>query len=256
MKIVVIGSGNVATHLSLALKAAGEEIVQVFSLNLSNAEALAKRIQAEPISNISKVNRLADLYIICVKDDAISKIAKKLNGIDGLVVHTSGSTDLNVLSSELKHAGIFYPLQTFSKTKDVDFANIPICIEATDAKQLEILKNIAHKLSFKVYEIDSEQRRVLHLAAVFACNFTNHMYAMANQILVNNNIDFDIIKPLITETADKILNDLPENVQTGPAVRNDDNTINKHLTMLADLPKLQEIYTTLSNSIKLSHKIV
>ncbi|RNL54034.1 Rossmann-like and DUF2520 domain-containing protein [Pedobacter jejuensis] len=256
MKIVIIGSGNVATHLSLALKAAGEEIVQVFSLNLNNAETLAKRIQAEPISNISKINRLADLYIICVKDDAISEIAKEFNDIDGLVVHTSGSTDIKVLSSELKHVGVFYPLQTFSKTKDVDFANIPVCIEATDAKQLDILKNIAHKLSSRVYTIDSEQRRVLHLAAVFACNFTNHMYAMANQILLNNNIDFDIIKPLITETADKILNDLPENVQTGPAVRNDDNTINKHLNMLADLPKLQEIYITLSNSIKLSHKIV
>ncbi|MFC4212528.1 Rossmann-like and DUF2520 domain-containing protein [Pedobacter lithocola] len=254
MRIVVLGSGNVATHLALALNAAGEEIVQVFSLNLNHAEALAKKIQAEAINNISKINRLADLYIISVKDDAINSIASELRGIEGLVVHTSGSTDIKILSSELKNAGVFYPLQTFSKSKALDFGNIPICLEATDEKQLDILKNIAQKLSPKVYLIDSQKRRVLHLAAVFACNFTNHMYYMSKQILVNNNLDFDIIKPLITETADKILNYSPENVQTGPAVRNDDTTINRHLNMLADLPELQEIYTTLSNSIKLSHK--
>ncbi|GGI23974.1 Rossmann-like and DUF2520 domain-containing protein [Pedobacter mendelii] len=254
MKIVLLGSGNVATHLASALKTAGEEIVQVFSPSLINAKLLAEKVNAEPVDDLSKINKLADLYIISVKDDAIAKVAGSLKTIDGLVVHTSGTTDINVLSSILKNAGVFYPLQTFSKSKVVNFAVIPLCLEATDAKHLEILKVLARKISHKVYEMGGEKRKVLHLAAVFACNFTNHLYSLANQILIANDLDFDIIRPLIAETADKILIDLPENVQTGPAVRSDESTIEKHLTMLADLPELQEIYQTLSSSIKLSHK--
>jgi len=254
MNVVLLGSGNVATHLALALKAIGENITQVFSPNLINAKTLAKKVGSEAINSFSEVERNADLYIISVKDDAIAEVAGNLKGIDGLVVHTSGTTDLKVLSSTVKHAGVFYPLQTFSKSKDVDFKMIPLCLEATDDMQLEILKQLANRLSTKVYQLDGEKRKVLHLAAVFACNFTNHLYALANDLLTNRDLDFDIIRPLIAETADKVMVDLPRNVQTGPALRNDESTINKHLTMLADLPELQEIYITLSNSIKLVHK--
>jgi len=254
MNIVLLGSGNVATHLALALKAAGENITQVFSPDLINAKELADKVGSESTNSFSEVDREADLYIISVKDDAIAEVAGNLKGVNGMVVHTSGTTDIKVLSSEVKHAGVFYPLQTFSKSKDVDFKTIPLCLEATDAKQLEILKSLANKLSTKVYQLDGEKRKILHLAAVFACNFTNHLYALANQILIENDLDFDIIRPLIAETADKVMINLPENVQTGPAIRNDESTINQHLTMLADLPELQEIYQTLSNSIKLAHK--
>lgn len=254
MKIVLFGSGNVATHLALALKAAGENVIQIFSQALVNAKLLAESIDCEPISSFSNIYRQADLYIIAVKDDAIAGIAESLMGVDGLVVHTSGTTDIKVLSCVVKNAGVFYPLQTFSKAKEVDFKDIPLCLEATDTSQLEILNQLANKLSHKVYHVDGEKRKVLHLAAVFACNFTNHLYALANQILAENNLDFDIIRPLITETADKAMTNLPKYVQTGPAIRNDETTINKHLTMLADLPELQEIYQTLSNSIKLMHK--
>jgi len=254
MKIVLLGSGNVATHLAKALKAKGEDVVQVYSPNLVNAKLLADSITAEAINDLNAVKTDADLHIISVKDDAIESIAAGLKAVSGLVVHTSGTTDIKVLSNQVKHAGVFYPLQTFSKTKEVSFDRIPLCIEATDAAQLDILHKLASKLSQLVYELGGDKRKVLHLAAVFACNFPNHLYALANRVLQQNDLDFEIIRPLIAETADKVMTNLPENVQTGPAVRADETTINKHLSMLNDMPGLQEIYQTLSNSIKLMPK--
>ncbi|WP_316844412.1 Rossmann-like and DUF2520 domain-containing protein [Pedobacter psychrodurus] len=254
MKIVLLGSGNVATHLAKALKAKGEDIVQVYSPNLNNAKLLADLIAAEAVDDLDDLKQNADLYIISVKDDAIETVAQSLKEVTGLVVHTSGTTDINTLSSAVKKAGVFYPLQTFSKTKDISFENIPLCIEASDGDQLAILSALAAKISRQVYELDGEKRKVLHLAAVFACNFPNHLYALANKILNQNGLDFEIIRPLIAETADKVMDNLPENVQTGPAVRADESTLNKHLSMLTTMPELQNIYQTLSNSIKLTLK--
>lgn len=254
MKIVLLGSGNVATHLAKALKSKGEELVQVYSQNLTNAELLARLVGAEAVNNLNKIENNADLYIISVKDDAIATVAKSLKNVTGLVVHTSGTTDINILLEQVNKAGVFYPLQTFSKSKDVSFENIPLCIEAGDEDQLAVLKSLASKISSQVYELDGEKRKVLHLAAVFACNFPNHLYALANKILNQNGLDFEIIRPLIAETADKVMDTLPENVQTGPAVRGDENTLNTHLSMLNDMPELQNIYQTLSNSIKLMPK--
>ncbi|MGN7987019.1 Rossmann-like and DUF2520 domain-containing protein [Pedobacter sp. 22226] len=254
MKIVLLGSGNVATHLAKALKSKGEEIVQVYSQNLDNASLLAQSIATEAINDLNKIEVNADLYIISVKDDAIAFVAAALKKVNGLVVHTSGTTDIDVLASQVAKAGVFYPLQTFSRSKEVSFENIPLCIEASDNDQLAILSNLAHKISSQVYELDGEKRKVLHLAAVFACNFPNHLYALANKILNQNGLDFEIIRPLIAETADKVMVNLPENVQTGPAVRADENTLNKHLSMLNDMPELQNIYQTLSSSIKLMPK--
>ncbi|NII81664.1 MULTISPECIES: Rossmann-like and DUF2520 domain-containing protein [unclassified Pedobacter] len=254
MKIVLLGSGNVATHLAKALKAKGEDLVQVYSPNLSHAESLAVAIGAEGLNDLTEIEQNADLYIISIKDDAIESVAKSLKNVTGLVVHTSGTTDINILSSQVKKAGVFYPLQTFSKGKELSFENIPLCIEANDESQLVILSNLAAKISRQVYELGGEKRKVLHLAAVFACNFPNHLYALANKILSQNGLDFEIIRPLIAETADKVMSNLPENVQTGPAVRADENTLNKHLSMLTDMPELQNIYQTLSDSIKLTLK--
>ena len=254
MKIVLLGSGNVATHLAKALKSKGEEIVQVYSQNLDNAKLLADLITAKAVNDLNEVKQNADLYIISVKDDAIESVAKSLKNVTGLVVHTSGTTDINILSSQVTKSGVFYPLQTFSKEKEVSFANIPLCIEANDESQLTILNNLAAKISRKVYELNGEKRKVLHLAAVFACNFPNHLYALANKILSQNGLDFEIIRPLIAETADKVMSNLPENVQTGPAVRADESTLNNHLTMLTDMPEFQNIYQTLSDSIKLTLK--
>ncbi|WP_316803799.1 Rossmann-like and DUF2520 domain-containing protein [Pedobacter nototheniae] len=254
MKIVLLGSGNVATHLAQALKAQGEEIVQVYSPNLINATSLAEKVNAVAVQDLSAIVQQADLYIISVKDDAIEQVAAGLKNVDGLVVHTSGTTDIKVLSTHVAHTGVFYPLQTFSKNKAVDFKNIPLCIEANNQKQLDILNQLANKLSDKVYKLDGNKRKVLHLAAVFACNFTNHLYTLAHEVLSANALDFDIIRPLIAETADKIKDDLPENVQTGPAIRHDESTIEAHLGRLKDMPELHNIYETLSDSIKLTYK--
>lgn len=254
MKIVLLGSGNVATHLAQALKSKGEEIVQIYSQRLDHAQLLADRIPCESIDNLKGIKTDADLYIIAVKDDAIESIADRLKAVNGLVVHTSGTTDIKVLSSKVKHAGVLYPLQTFSKTKEVSFEEIPLCIEATNESDLSILQNLASKLSQKVHHLGGEKRKVLHLAAVFACNFTNHMYTLAHQLLQQNDLDFEIIRPLIKETADKVMISLPDKVQTGPAVRADETTLNKHFSMLNNMPELQHIYQTLSDSIKLMLK--
>lgn len=254
MKIVILGSGNVATHLAKALKAIGEELLQVYSPNLIHAKLLADAVNAQAIDALDKITIQADLYIISVKDDAIEDVASALSKVDGLVVHTSGTTSIDSLSMHVKNSGVFYPLQTFSRDKSVSFSTIPLCVEAKGENDLQLLRTLGSKLSTKVYELDGEKRKILHLAAVFACNFPNHLYNLASQILSKNNLDFDLIRPLIAETADKVMNDLPANVQTGPAVRQDKNTMNKHVIMLADLPELQEIYQTLSNSIKITHK--
>lgn len=254
MKIVLLGSGNVATNLAKVLKASGEDVIQVYSPNLNHAKSLAGLIEAKGINDLFEVEQDADLYIISVKDDAIESVAKSLKNVTGLVVHTSGTTDIKVLSSQVKNAGVFYPLQTFSKDKEVSFENIPLCIEANSENQLTVLKKLAVKMSREVHELNGEKRKVLHLAAVFACNFPNHLYALANEILNQNGLNFQIIRPLIAETADKVMSNLPENVQTGPAIRADENTLTKHLSMLTDMPELQNIYQTLSNSIKLTLK--
>lgn len=254
MKIVLLGSGNVATQLGRALVAQGEVILQVYSQNPEHAKTLADALHAEGVSKIANLVWNADLYIIAVKDDAIETIAVGLTDVEGLVVHTSGATDISGLTKFLPRAGVFYPLQTFSKTKDVDFKTIPLCLETTQPDDLGLLLELAGKLSNSVHVLDGEKRKVLHLAAVFACNFPNQLFALANQVLTQNGLDFNIIRPLIAETNDKIMVSLPKDVQTGPAVRNDEQTINTHLAMLTGLPDLQEIYQTLSNSIKKTHK--
>ena len=254
MKIVLIGAGNVATHLAQALKSRGEEILQIYSQDLNHAKFLADGIPCEPVNDWKLLKTNADLYIIAVKDDAIESIADQLKTVNGLVVHTSGTTDIQVLSSKVKHPGVLYPLQTFSKSKAISFEDIPLCIEAANEADLSILQSLASKLSQKVYHLGGDQRKVLHLSAVFACNFTNHLYALAHQLLQVNHLDFEIIRPLIKETADKVMMNLPENVQTGPAVRVDETTLNKHLSKLNHMPELQHIYQTLSDSIKLMHK--
>jgi len=254
MNIAILGSGNVATHLAKALQAIGEDVVQVYSPNIEHAKILAEAIGTTSTNHLIEVVQDADLYIISVKDDAIEAVAESLKKVKGIVVHTSGTTDFHILSSKLENVGVFYPLQTFSKNKNVSFEHIPLCLEANTDHNLDVLNKLAHQLSTQVHHLNGEKRKILHLSAVFACNFTNHLYALANQLLVKNNLDFEIIRPLIAETADKVMANLPENVQTGPAIREDNITINKHLDMLSDLPELQEIYHKLSNSIKMSNK--
>lgn len=254
MNIVLLGSGNVATHLGRAFKMAGQTIVQVWSRHIDHARELADTLAAEAISEIDDVSVSADLYIISVKDEAIRSVAAKLKVGDKLIVHTAGSTGIEVLEGVSSRIGVFYPLQTFSKSNAVDFRQIPIAIEANSPEDSAVIRAIADRLSEKVMELNSHKRKTLHVAAVFACNFTNHLFAISQELLKADHLDFDLLRPLIAETADKIqLND-PENVQTGPALRQDNETIRSHMEMLRKNPELMEIYKQLSQSIVNLHQ--
>lgn len=252
--ISFIGSGNVASHLAIALFRNNFSIKQVFSKSFKNANSLAKKVNAQPIESMSQLSNNADLYIIAVPDDAIENIINQFPFKDKLVVHTSGSVNLESFSKkQFQHFGIFYPLQTFSKKIAVDFKHIPFCLEANTSANLKVIEKITKQLSDKVYHVNSEQRKLLHLAAVFACNFSNNMYQIAFDICQQNQLNFDILKPLIVETANKIVNQTPLEAQTGPAKRNDVKTIEKHLALLDNQKKYQEIYRLVTENI-LSNK--
>lgn len=193
--------------------------------------------------DVSKIKE-ADIYIIGIPDDAISSFSSSLPFQNRLVVHTSGGVSMDALSNKNRR-GIFYPLQTFSKQREIDFKNIPICIEAENSKDLELLQSLGEKISENVVEISSEKRAKLHLAAVFVNNFTNHLYHIGSEILKVDDLPFDLLKPLILETASKIENLSPEKAQTGPAKRSDLKTIEKHLHLLGNsrYRKLYELFT-------------
>jgi predicted short-subunit dehydrogenase-like oxidoreductase (DUF2520 family) len=249
MRITLIGSGNVATHLGAAFKNAGHKIVQVYSRNPQNAALLAFHIGAEAIDNLDNIDTYTDIFIISVVDDAIAGMAQQLASYDKLIVHTSGATSLYNLTAFTDKAGVFYPLQTFSKTKEVDFRSVPLCLEGTDETITKTLKQLAQTISNKVYMVDSSQRRTLHLAAVFACNFPNYLYRVAQELLAEKDMDFDLLRPLILETAEKVQQQFPADVQTGPAIRGDQKTIGNHLQMLKNEPELEQLYHLLSQGI-------
>lgn len=246
--ITIIGSGNVATHLGKALLEKGFSINQVYSQNKDNSFELASALNAMPCDDPKFITDESDLYIICIKDDFIAKIAQQLVLKNKIVVHTSGSVSMDVLT-HFDNYGIFYPLQTFSKETEVNISEVPFCIEANNTDTQQQLLALAKVLSNNVYEINSEQRKKIHVAAVFACNFSNYLYSISEDILNENNMDFDILKPLILETAKKIQHNSPKDVQTGPAKRNDQEVLNKHLKMLGNSPSSQEIYKLISNAI-------
>ena len=252
MKVVIIGSGNVATHIAKALHKANVQVSQIWSYHYENASLLAKEVNADAINELSQIDTDATICLIAVKDDAIAEIIPALQNFKGIVAHTSGSVSIDIFAGKVERYGVLYPLQTFSKTNAIDFSNIPLCLEAGDEKTLAVLRRLASALSTDVVEIESEKRKMLHLAAVFACNFTNHLYALAQDLLVDNKIDFDLLRPLIAETANKVQHELPKNVQTGPAIRNDLQTLKKQEELLKKQPNLLEIYRTLSESIKKS----
>jgi predicted short-subunit dehydrogenase-like oxidoreductase (DUF2520 family) len=249
MRITIIGSGNVATHLAAAFKNAGHNIVQVYSRNMQNAALLAYHVKAEAIDSLEALTADTDIFVIAVKDDAIGPIAQQLAGYDKLIVHTSGAADLYTLLAFTDKAGVFYPLQTFSKTKEVDFLTVPLCIEGADEEIAKQLTSLAQTISNNVYQVSSAKRKTLHLAAVFACNFPNYLYGIAQQLLAQQNMDFDMLKPLILETAQKVQSHLPMQVQTGPAIRNDESTMNSHLQLLEGNAQLQQLYGLLSQGI-------
>lgn len=251
-KIILIGAGNVGYHLGKNLHQNGLPIVQVFSRTKSKAKKLADITGGAFTTSLSKIMNDADLYIIAVKDDAIESVAKSLKKIGvqkGIVTHTSGSVPTAILKSHFENYGSFYPLQTFSIKKEVDFNKIPICIVGSNSKVTRILKSTAKKISPNVHEVNDEKRAMLHVAAVFVCNFTNHLYHIGAELCETNQVPFDILKPLIEETAAKVQSLQPNKAQTGPAIRGDKKTINKQLKYLNDFPEFRKIYKLLTKSI-------
>lgn len=249
MRITMIGSGNVSTHLAAALKNAGHRIIQVFSPNVEHASLLAYHVGAEAIDDISTINADTDLFIIAVKDDAIVNIARQLAVYQRLIVHTSGATSLSALSDVMHNAGVFYPLQTFSKERELDFRSVPLCIEGADEAITKTLIELGQTISNNIYRVDSIQRKILHLSAVFACNFPNYLYYVAQNLLAKHELDFNLLRALIAETAEKVQQRLPAAVQTGPAVRNDVQTMAAHEQLLEEDVFLQNLYRLLSEGV-------
>jgi len=251
--IVILGAGNVATHLSVAIKNAGFELKCVYSKTIEAAKKLAVKVDAHYTNEIEHIPSEADLYIIAVKDEIIEEIVKHIKLKYGILVHTAGSVSIDIFKDRFENYGVFYPLQTFSKNREIDFSEVPICVEASNKVLENKLLELAKSKSVSV--VDTEKRKKLHLAAVFACNFANHMYSVATNILKDTDLSFELLKPLIYETAQKAIDKDPMSAQTGPAVRNDQNVIHEHLEMLKDYSEFEKIYKFVSESIyKLNKK--
>lgn len=242
IEVVIIGSGNVATHLYNAfLNASDVKVIQVFARTQSLAIPL--ELQTSNWEDLKE----ASIYVISVSDDAIEEVASQIPYKNKLVVHTSGTTSIEVLPFEKR--GVFYPLQTFSKDKSIDFSIIPVCVEASNEKERLLLFQLASYISSKVYTVSSEQRKALHVAAVFVCNFTNHLYQIGASICETNKVSFEVLIPLIEETAKKIEYLTPKQAQTGPALRGDIKTIESHLNFLSH-SEYKEVYQTITQSIQ------
>lgn len=255
MRISIVGSGRVATHLAQALNEYDHLWVDVCSRQYNHAEQLANVIGARALTNVCDLNTNIDLLIIAVADQAIRDVVAQLDiSSNFLVVHTSGSTDLKVISDRIQHAGVLYPLQTFSLESSVDWAVVPIFIEANSVGQGDILKALARQLSEQVYEYSSAQRLSLHLAAVFACNFSNYCYDIAHQVVRSQSVDFKLLSPLILATAHKAVQVDPVVAQTGPAMRHDEVILQQHQVFLQQyMPNHAQLYQLLSEQIQQRH---
>ena len=252
ISIAILGAGNVATHLFKAFnKAKNVNINQWYNRNI---ETIAPYKNDVDIIDDVTLLKEADVYIIAVSDDAVSNLAEQMPFENRLVVHTSGSVSVYDINKKQKR-GVFYPLQTFSKDADMDFTNVPICIETIDKKNDPILKKLAASIGSQVSKINTDQRRVLHLAAVFVNNFTNQLYRIGHEITESEGAEFDMLKPLILETAKKVQDLSPYKAQTGPAKRRDKKTIKKHLKTL-ESEHHKDIYELFTHSIQKTHRFI
>ncbi|MDD2436154.1 MAG: DUF2520 domain-containing protein [Massilibacteroides sp.] len=253
MKIVFIGAGNLATSLAKAMQSCGLNICQVYSRTPESASSLAQTLRCPWTTSIEEVKNDANWYIFSVKDDALEELISRLKPNNGLWLHTAGSMSTTIFEGFTSRYGVIYPLQTFSKQRSVDFSNIPFILEANNPEDLRTMKEITGRLTNDVHILNSEARKQIHLAAVFACNFANHMWTLAWQLLEDKQIPPGILFPLIKETAAKLKEMPPRKAQTGPAVRYDKKVIDKHLQML-DNESLKTIYRLLSQSIHETEK--
>jgi predicted short-subunit dehydrogenase-like oxidoreductase (DUF2520 family) len=252
MKIGIIGTGNVAWHLGHAIEDAGHVMAAFVGRDRQQVEKLSDEFyQAESLTDLNLSRLKLDLVIICVKDDAIESVAQDLElPAKCTLVHSSGTQPLSSLGyAQTENIGVFYPLQTFTKGKSVDFSQVPICIEADNENTLVQLSSLAHSISQRVEIMGSKERAIIHLSAVFASNFSNHMLTIAKQIMEREQMDYELLKPLIAETINKSLTGGPEQAQTGPAKRGDLETLDKQFEALSTEPETAELYKMISQHI-------
>lgn len=256
MKIVMIGAGNLATNLGKALLDSGNDILQVYSRTLRSASALAELLGGSPVTDFGSISNDADVYIVSVRDNVIAYIVPKLcrGREEKVFLHTAGSVPMSLFEGMALHFGVLYPMQTFSKSKLLNFNEIPCFVEGNDDFAFETVNSLAGSISSKVYLLNSEARKHLHLAAVFACNFVNHCYSISSDILAKHDIPFDVMLPLIDETARKVHVMSPKEAQTGPAIRYDQNVIRMQSDMLRNNPLIKQIYEYMSVSIHHTYK--
>jgi predicted short-subunit dehydrogenase-like oxidoreductase (DUF2520 family) len=249
MNIVIIGTGNVATILGRKFKKAGHTILQVVGRNSAAASKLAYELNTVSTNYRSSINNNADIYIVAVSDNAITDVIEDLKLPGKVIAHTAAAAAKEILKPVSEHYGVFYPLQTLRKEM-AELPDTPLFFDGNDEKAKTILEKLAHSIAGEnVVQAGNDERIKLHIAAVFASNFTNYMYMLAEEYCQKEGIDFNLLHPLIEETALRIKTVSPAEVQTGPAIRHDDETIKKHLALLKSHPQLQKVYTFLSESI-------
>jgi predicted short-subunit dehydrogenase-like oxidoreductase (DUF2520 family) len=249
--IAIIGSGNVAWHLAPELENTGHRVVEIHSRSKKNAKSLQNRLyNAEINPSLDFSESEAEVFMLCVSDDAIKNVSQEISlPNDAIIVHTSGSQSIQSLGyAATENIGVFYPLQTFTKSKKISFDDIPILIESENKHTGKVLKNLGKSISKKVIRVSSKDRMAIHVAAVFACNFTNHLFEVAGNILNNQGFEFEMLRPLIAETVNKGLEIGPENAQTGPAARGDLEVLDKHMNFLQK-SEYQELYKMITDKI-------
>lgn len=251
-KIAFIGAGHVAWHLAAELEQQNIALItEVYSRTKKSAKKITRRLyEAQAVTSLDFSTSEAEIFIISISDDALHEVIPQLIlPSHSIVLHTSGTKPMNILE-RFERYGVFYPLQTFTQGRKVHFRKIPLCLESSDNETLELLVELADAITENIFHITSEERVKLHVSAVFACNFTNHLLAIASKILATHHLDFELLKPLITETLHKGLQEDPVKVQTGPAVRHDRLTIAKHLEVIRHQPMFHQIYQTMTESIQ------
>jgi predicted short-subunit dehydrogenase-like oxidoreductase (DUF2520 family) len=250
-KIVIVGTGRIAWHLGKRLRAKGLAITQVIGRTAANAAALAEVVRAEWTDDYAAIVPDADWVLVAVRDDAIAEVGELLapHTSGSLITHTSGGTPGAVLAPHFERYGVFYPLQSFSREHTPVWSKIPFCVDASTPEDVLFLKRIAKTIGNLVYRVDDDQRAVLHVGAVFANNFANHCFAIAERLLEAKELPFELLHPLMEETLAKALQDSPTRMQTGPAIRGDRDTVERHLALLAQHPAWRELYERLSQSI-------
>ena len=253
-KLVIVGSGNVGYHIGQRLHQAGYSIKQVFSLTPEHGKSLAEKVGSTFTNDVAKIIADADVYIVCVKDDAMESVYNALPIKNEIVLHTAGSVSKNVSNRTDLHQGVLYPLQSFNRNAEVTWENVPVFVDGDDENVIQAASELGNALTKNVKLANDEQRLKVHVAAVFANNFSNHCMAIGEKLMEESGFAFDVLKPLVDATFRRLQHANPSDVQTGPAKRGDENTVDKHMNALVEHPNWKELYRYLSDDIRNSNK--